>query len=168
ATQWIFEQPGVDGLRVACTGVSQGGTHSWMLPALEPRIAAAAPVCGVCTFQSVIDNIRDERYDSAWRSFLDSHSIYYYVPGHLDFFEQQDLCALVAPRPFALIGADHDNCFPLDGMREAARDLARFYRVLGRPAAFKYVEFSGEHSMPLHSRETAYNFIAAAFRAVGR
>lgn len=166
AAQWVFEQPGLDVRRVGCMGVSQGGTHSWMLPMLEPRIAAAAPVCGVCTWQSLIDNVRDERYDSAWRSFLDSHSIYYFIPGILDGFEQQDLCALIAPRPFALIGADHDNCFPLDGMRAAARDLAHFYRALGAPAAFKYIEFQGEHSMPRHTRESAYNFIAAAFRRV--
>lgn len=166
--QWVFKQPGIDPTRVGCMGVSQGGTHSWMLPALEPRIAAAAPVCGVCTYKSLIDNVRDERYDNVWRSFLDSHSIYYFVPGVLEGFEQQDLCALIAPRPLAMIGADHDNCFPLDGMREAAADLQAWYRMLGAGKNFRYVEFQGEHSMPRHSRETAYDFLARAFARSGR
>jgi dienelactone hydrolase len=163
---WVFEQPGIDPLRVGCMGVSQGGTHSWMLPALEPRIAAAAPVCGICTYRSLIDNVRDERYDSVWRSFLDSHSIYYFVPGVLSEFEQQDLCALIAPRPLAFIGADHDNCFPLDGMREAAADLRDWYRLFGAEKNFRYVEFRGEHSMPAHSRQTAYQFLGRAFARV--
>ncbi|MGH7144945.1 MAG: acetylxylan esterase [Planctomycetota bacterium] len=163
ATQWIFEQPGVDAARVGCMGVSQGGTHTWLLAALEPRIAAAAPVCGVCTYRSLIENVRDERYDAAWRSFLDSHSIYYFVPGILRCFEQQDLCALIAPRPLAIIGGDRDNCFPRDGMREAARELTDWYRAFGRPGNFQYIEFAGPHSMPPASRESAYRLFARTF-----
>ncbi|MCZ7646013.1 MAG: acetylxylan esterase [Planctomycetota bacterium] len=154
----VAKRPDVDPARIGSMGVSQGGTHSWMLGALEPRVAAIAPVCGICTYHSLHSGVRDERYDAAWLSFLDSHGIYYYPPGILALGDQQDFCALLAPRPFALIGANHDNCFPLEGMREAARDLRHIYKVVGAPGAFRYVEFEGPHSMPEHTRRTAYAF----------
>lgn len=159
----VAERADVDPERIGTMGVSQGGTHSWMLAALDERIAASAPVCGVCTYASLSRSVRDERYDSAWLSFLDSHGIYYYTPGVLELGDQQDLCGLIAPRPFALIGADKDNCFPLDGMREAAADLKRLYKLLRAGTNFRYVEFDGPHSMPEHSRKTAYAFFRRHF-----
>ncbi len=37
----------VDAARLGATGVSLGGMHAWLLAALEPRIACAAPLIGV-------------------------------------------------------------------------------------------------------------------------
>ncbi len=163
-TDHVFKRRDVDQKRVACMGVSQGGTHSWMLASLDERIVASVPVCGLCTYRSVIDNQVTEYYGGNNRSFLDSHSIYYYIPGLLRLAEQQDLSALIAPRAFAVIGANRDNCFPLDGMREAVRDLKHIYRLQGAPEKFKYIEFDGPHSMPEHTRRKAYQFIRKAFK----
>ena len=165
-TNWLFEQPCVDVKRVATMGVSQGGTHSWMLTAVEPRIAATAPVCGICTYAS-LDQYVTEWYggaDHSYRSFFDSHSIYYYPPALLRLAEQQDVCALIAPRPFMFIGGSHDDCFPVDGMREASRDIRHVYKLLGAEKNFVYYEFDGPHSMPEHSRKAAYAFFKRAFR----
>jgi len=148
----------VDPRRIATMGVSQGGTHSWMVAALDERITASAPVCGLCTYRSLWSEWRTEWYDGAWLSFLDSHSLYYFTPGILRLADQQDLSTLAAPRPFCLIGGNHDNCFPLSGMRECNRDLSRLYSLLGAAKNFRYVEFEGPHSMPLHTRRTAYAF----------
>ncbi|MBI3832272.1 MAG: acetylxylan esterase [Planctomycetes bacterium] len=155
---YVAKRDDVDPKRIGTMGVSQGGTHSWMLAAMDDRIAAAAPVCGVCTYRSLWDEWRTEWYDHALLSFLDSHSIYYFTPGVLQLGDQQDLCGLVAPRPFALIGGNHDNCFPLGGMKECDRDLGRLYRLYGKAENFLYYEFEGPHSMPEHSRKAAYAF----------
>ena len=155
---YVAGREDVDPARIGTTGVSQGGTHSWMLAAMDKRIAAAVPICGVCTYRSLYAENRINRTGFPVQTYLDSHSIYYYTPGVLRLAEQQDLCALIAPRPFALVGANRDNCFPLDGMRECARDLKHVYGLLGAPQNFRYVEFEGLHSIPLHSRKTAYAF----------
>ena len=155
---WVARREDVDPRRIGTMGVSQGGTHSWMLAAMDERIAAAAPICGVCTYRSLWSGVRDAWYDGSFRSFLDSHSNYYFTPGVLRIADQQDLCGLIAPRPFALIGANHDDCFPLPGMRECARDLKRLYKLVGAGSNFRYVEFEGVHSMPEHTRRTAYAF----------
>jgi dienelactone hydrolase len=155
---YVAQREDVDPERIGAMGVSQGGTHSWMLAAMDERVAAAAPICGVCTYRGLPAENRARGHDACIQTYLDSHSIYYYTPGVLHIAEQQDLCALIAPRPFALIGANRDNCFPLQGMRECARDLTHVYRLLGAEENFRYVEFEGPHSMPLHSRKTAYAF----------
>jgi dienelactone hydrolase len=162
---WLFEQTCVDKKRVATMGVSQGGTHSWMLTAVEPRIAATAPVCGICTYAS-LDQLVTDWYGGGYSSFFDSHSIYYFPPALLQLAEQQDVCALIAPRPFMFVGATHDNCFPVDGMRMAAEDIRHVYRLLGAEDNFVYYEFDGPHSMPEHSRKAAYSFFRKVFNKI--
>ena len=155
---YVAGREDVDPKRIGTTGVSQGGTHSWMLAAMDKRIAAAVPICGVCTYRSLRAGNSIIHGGIPIQTYLDSHSIYYYTPGVLRLAEQQDLCALIAPRPFALVGANRDDCFPLDGMRECARDLKHIYQLMGAPQNFRYVEFEGLHSIPPHSRRTAYAF----------
>jgi hypothetical protein len=155
---YVAGREDVDPKRIGTTGVSQGGTHSWMLAAMDKRIAAAVPICGVCTYRSLRGGNSINQTGLPVQTYLDSHGIYYYTPGVLRLAEQQDLCALIAPRPFALVGANRDDCFPLDGMRECAHDLKHIYQLLDAPQNFRYVEFEGFHSIPLHSRKSAYAF----------
>ena len=48
---YLASRPDVDAARIGCTGVSLGGMHTWLLAALDARIACAAPLIGVqaCT-----------------------------------------------------------------------------------------------------------------------
>jgi dienelactone hydrolase len=156
---WVVARDDVDTARIGAMGVSQGGSHSWMLAALDDRIAAAAPVCGVATYRSVMEGFRTEWYDSAYISFMDGSHIYYFTPGVLELADQQDLIALIAPRPLSIISANHDAWFPLEGMREVARDLRHAYALLGAGSRFDYHEFEGPHDMPEHARRHAYRFL---------
>ncbi|HYE07277.1 MAG TPA: acetylxylan esterase [Planctomycetota bacterium] len=151
----------VDRRRIATFGVSQGGTHAWMLAAFDRRIAAAAPVCGLTTWTSLFD-----APGPGGGSALDGHSPYYYFPGILAHGDQPDLCALMAPRPLMMIGATRDPWFPLDGMRATARAIRRVYALHRRADAFRYLEFTGGHSLPQPIRERAYDFLDEAFAAV--
>ena len=160
---WVAGLDHVDPHRIGTMGVSQGGTHSWMLAAMDDRIAACAPICGFCTYTSLITNHVSEWYGGALRSFLDSHSMYYFTPGVLALAEQQDLCSLIAPRPLCIIGGTHDDCFPLDGMRAGAKDLRHAYRLTKAPRNFEYREFEGPHDMPASSRKVAYGFFRRHF-----
>lgn len=164
ALDYVARRRDVDATRIGAMGVSQGGTHSWMLAMLDERVAAAAPVCGICTWRSLPKPQALDTKGPPLRTALDSHSFYYYTPGVLRFADQQDLIALIAPRPLCFIGADKDYCFPLDGMRECDRDLRRLYRMLGAGKNYEYVEFPGPHSMPPHTRRKAYAFFRKVLR----
>lgn len=164
ALDYVAKRKDVDATRIGAMGVSQGGTHSWMLAMLDERVAAAAPVCGICTWRSLPKPQGLDAGGRPLRTALDSHSFYYYTPGVLRYADQQDLIALIAPRPLCFIGADKDYCFPLDGMRECDRDLRRLYRMLGAGKHYEYVEFAGPHSMPPHTRRKAYAFFRKVLR----
>ncbi len=147
----------VDRRHIVTFGVSQGGTHAWMLAAFDRRIAAAAPVCGLTTWTSLFDA------RAPFGSALDGHSPYYYFPGILAHGDQPDLCALMAPRPLLMLGATRDHWFPLAGMRACARGIRRVYALHGQSRAFRSVEFSGPHALPTTMRERAYAFFAGVF-----
>jgi hypothetical protein len=129
-----------------------------MLAALDERIAVSAPVCGVCTYRSLIEDVRDEHSDGAYISFLDSHSYYYFVPGVLRVADQGDFIGLIAPRPLAILGAEHDNCFPERGAREVYRHLKHLYGLYGAGSKLSFYLLDGPHSMPPVLREKAYRF----------
>ncbi len=49
-------------------------------------------------------------------------------------------------------------------MREAAHEIAHVYKLLNAQRKFEYLEFDGEHSIPLHTRKAAYAFFHKHFR----
>ncbi len=155
---YLLTRPDVHPRRIGAMGLSQGGIHAWMLAALDERIAAAAPVCGLASYRSIVEDVRDDRYDGAGLSFLDSHSYYYYLPGVLRLAEQADLMGLIAPRPLAVLGAKRDHCFPLRGIREVHRDLKHVYGLYGAADRLSIFLFDGRHSMPPLLRRKAYGF----------
>lgn len=155
---WVVDRKEVDEERIGVMGLSQGGTHSWMVAAMDERIAAAASICGVTSYRSLIAHTSPMHADGPRLSYLDHHSIYYFTPGVLELGDQGDLCSLIAPRPFLFIGANRDDCFPLSGMRQSAREIRHVYKLYEAADRFKYVEFEGPHSMPQHTRETTYAF----------
>ena len=46
----------VDPAHIGMTGVSLGGMHTWLCAALDPRVAAAAPIIGVQSFCWAAEN----------------------------------------------------------------------------------------------------------------
>ena len=156
---YLCTRPDVDTGRIGCLGLSQGGTHTWMLTALDDRIKVAVPVCGATTYRSVIDGVRDETADGSYLSFLDSHSIYYYIPGILKTGEQQDLVSLIAPRPLLILGGTKDNCFPKKGVEKTYRDVRRIYRLMDAEQNVSCFIYEGPHGFPPILRERAYAFL---------
>ena len=155
---YLCSRPDVDTSRIGCIGMSQGGTHTWMLAALDERIKVAVPVVGVSTYRHIIEGVRDDTADGSYLSFLDSHGVYYYIPGILQVGEQQDLISLIAPRPLLILGATHDNCFPQKGVEAVYRDVRRIYRLLGAGKNVGCTLYRGPHAIPPVLRERAYAF----------
>lgn len=142
----LSSRPEVDPEKMGVTGISGGGSQSWYIAALDPRIKAAAPVCGAST--------------------LKSHILTRTVDGHCDCMMpvntyQQDfqtIGALIAPRPLLIAQADRDGLNPIESVRELFSDVKKVYDLFDTPERITMVETPGGHSYHKISREKIFSF----------
>jgi len=139
ALDWLSTLPDVDPTKVGCTGESGGGTQTFLLTALDPRVTVAAPVVMVSdTFQGgcVCENCAGLRWGT----------------------DNVEFAALAAPRPLKLVGATGDwtkltllRAFP------AIRDV---YSQFGVPDRVEADVFNFPHNYNQTSRNAVYGFMA--------
>jgi dienelactone hydrolase len=147
ALEVLLAHPGVDRARVGMTGASGGGFNSWIVPALDGRVAAMAPVVGTSEFLEQIAAVRE-------RDWYDAKEHCHFIPGLLRYANNHELLALVAPRPLMIVAAHNDHSFRIPGNRAIAAYGRRLYAALGAPGKFAYVEDEKEaHGYHLAKRE---------------
>lgn len=128
---FLEQQEEVDPKRIACAGLSGGGTTSLFFAALEDRIQAAIVAGYYCTFRDSIFSIH--------------HCICNTVPGIMQWGEMRDVAALIAPRPLLVISGTEDTIFPIEATRRAFDELAETYRVLDASDKLESDFFEGVH-----------------------
>ena len=142
----LSQRPEVNPDKLGVTGISGGGSQSWFIAAADPRIKAAAPVCGASTLKAHI----------ATRT----------VDGHCDCMvpintyqrDFQDIGALIAPRPLLIAQADRDGLNTIESVRELHDDLKKMYELYGVPENLGLVESPGGHSYHKISRQRIHSF----------
>ena len=145
AIDYLCERDEVDPARIGCTGCSGGGTLTTYLFALDPRIAAAMPVC----------------YITARRDWLETGSIAdaEQVQDHVIELgiDHADLCAAGAPRALC-IGAAVEDYFPIAGTRRTFAQVKRLYALLDAQDRVDLLEATGGHGYSRLLREGAYQW----------
>lgn len=138
---WIKSRPGEGQAPLGCVGLSGGGHTTELLTALEPRIQAASI----------------QGYFSYWTDQIveHTHCNCNYVPGLLRYFEQDDVCALICPRPLLVTTADNDGVAPIKSFRRAYKALKGIYRDQGAEKLLVQDTFVGGHEF---SGRKAYAF----------
>lgn len=127
----------VDSRRIGVTGASGGGTQSYLLAAVDPRIAASIPVNMVsATFQG------DCVCEGAPGLRIDTNNI--------------EIAAMTAPRPQLLISATGD--WTKETPRLVYPAVRSVYELYGKPEAVESVQIDGPHNYNRASREAAYAF----------
>jgi len=135
---WLRSRGDVDGARIGVTGASGGGTQTFLLSAVEPRIRASAPVNMVSyTMQGgcVCENPAGLRVGT----------------------NNVEIAALMAPRPMLLVSATRD--WTKNTMREEYPDIQRVYRLYRRENRVEAVQFDAPHNYNRQSREAVYGFL---------
>ncbi len=120
ALDYLLSRPEVDPTRVGLTGNSGGGTMTTWLWAVDDRFTMAAPSCFVTTFLHNLENELPADCEQC-------------PPGVIGAgLEMADFLIAAAPKPLLLLGQRYDF-FDRRGLREAYREVRRFYEVLGAP-----------------------------------
>ena len=131
--------PEVDAGRIAVTGASGGGTQTFLVSAVDPRVKAAAPVNMISAIMQggcVCEN----------------------APGlRLGTFNVE-IGALMAPRPLLMVSATGD--WTKNTPQEEYPAIRSIYGLYGETDALEMVQFEAEHNYNVKSREAMYRFFA--------
>ncbi len=133
---WIMSRPDCDNSRIGVTGASGGGTQTFLLTAIDERVAAAFPAVMVSTAMQggcTCENATYLRVNT----------------GNIEF------AALAAPRPIAMTGADD---WTVEIETKGLPELKQHYAMLGVPdnVNAKYMKFPHNYNHP--SRMMMYDF----------
>jgi dienelactone hydrolase len=135
AIDFIAALPDVDPKRIGCTGASGGGTQTFILTAIDDRIACSAPVNMVA---------------AEFQGGCSCENAPFLRIG----LNNVEIAAMTAPRPLLLIAATGDwtkNIPTLEGPV-----LEKTFESLGVKEKFRAVQFNAPHNYNQDSRETVY------------
>jgi hypothetical protein len=139
ALDWLNALPDVDPVRIGCTGESGGGTQTFLLTALDPRIAVSAPVVMVSdSFQGGCECENS--------------------PGLRHGTDNVEFAALCAPRPLFLVGASGD--WTARTMERAYPAIRGVYSLCGVRERVGAQVFDFPHNYNQTSRNAVYAFMA--------
>ncbi|MBM4013443.1 MAG: hypothetical protein FJ293_00545 [Planctomycetes bacterium] len=136
---FLCSLPDVDPERIGATGASGGGTQTFLLAAVDPRVKVAAPVNMVAAgFQGgcLCENAPLLRLD----------------------LNNVEIAAAIAPRPLLLISCTGD--WTHGNLELEAPALARVYAARGAPERFRAAQVDAGHNYNQDTREIAYAWFA--------
>ena len=139
AVDFLQSLPEVDPGRIGCTGESGGGTQTFMLMAVDPRIKVAAPVNMVSAQMQggcVCENAPSLRLDTS----------------------NPEIAALMAPRPLLLVSATGD--WTVNVPRYEFPFVRSIYALCGAAERVESVQFQAGHNYNRDSRNAVYRFFA--------
>lgn len=142
----LSELPEVDPERLGVTGISGGGALTWYIAAMDPRIKAAATVCGNSTLEAQICTRTIDGHCDCMM-FINTYS--------RDF---HDLGALIAPRPLFIAQADRDGLNTIESATEVYESLRNFYGLFGAEGNIDFISTPGGHSYHPNSRKAIFSF----------
>ncbi|MBI5083847.1 MAG: acetylxylan esterase [Acidobacteria bacterium] len=132
----------VDPARVAITGASGGGTQTFLLAAVDSRVALSAPVnmvSGLMQGGCICEN----------------------APGLRIGANNIEIAAIFAPKPMLLVAATGDWTKNVPKVEFPAVRAA--YELYGKPEMVEAVQFDSPHNYHKDSREAVYEFLRKHF-----
>jgi dienelactone hydrolase len=136
ALDFLASLPDVDPKRLACTGESGGGTQTYMLGAVDDRLAAQAPV--VMVSHTMQGGCSCEN-----------------APGLRVQYYNVEIAATAAPRPQILVAATGD--WTKATLTVEGPAIRHIYELFQKPQNFRAVRFDYNHNYNQTSREAVYD-----------
>jgi dienelactone hydrolase len=140
---YLESRPDIDATRIGITGESGGAAATMYTFAIEPRIRAAVPVCGISSLEI-----------NPHQGCLCNH-----VPGVALLGDRSDILALRADDgALMVIAAEDDPEFPLEGHRRMDEKLRRAFRAGRGDHSYRFEVFPFGHDYNRRMREAALAF----------
>jgi len=143
ALDFLASLPDVDPKRLACTGASGGGTQTFLLGAVDDRLAAQAPV--VMVSHTMQGGCSCEN-----------------APGLRVEYSNMEIAAAAAPRPQILVAATGD--WTRATLTVEGPAIEAVYRLFDAADRLRYVRFDFGHNYNQTSREAVYAWFARWLR----
>jgi dienelactone hydrolase len=137
AVDFLLSLPDVDKRRIACTGASGGGTQTFMLTAVDDRVAVSAPAVMISAHMQggcLCENAPGLRIDT----------------------NNMEIGAMMAPRPMLMIAATGDWTKNTATVEYPA--IRSVYQLFGAEDKVEYKIFTAQHNYNKDSREAMYAF----------
>jgi hypothetical protein len=134
AVDYLCSRDDVDGSRIATLGLSMGSTLAWWAAALDERIKVTVDICCMSEYEELIKT-----------RALETHGVYYFVPGLLKHFTTSSINELIAPRPHLCLAGNFDRLTPPAGLDIVDRDLRKAYKSARAPEAWKMLRYETGH-----------------------
>ncbi len=147
AVDYLVSRPDVDPKRLGLTGNSGGGENTFYAMPMEPRFAAGAACCFVCSYH-------------AWVKDGGDHCICNHMPGILRHMEEFEIVALNAPRPFLAANGAKDGIFPIAGTRQTIERARKLYALENAADRARLFEADLPHGWAPPMREAACGWLA--------
>ena len=117
--------------KIVITGNSGGGTASYYSACYDERIKICAPSCSFCPYpESILD---------IWHCFCN------YIPSAFQWFDMQDLSALIAPRNLLVIAGEQDEIFPIEGVQRGFATVQEIYSAVNAKENCRLVKTPKAH-----------------------
>ena len=147
AIDYLASRPDVDPKRIGLTGNSGGGENTFYTMPIEPRLAAGASFCFVCSYHDWVKDGGD-------------HCICNHMPGILRHMEEFEIVGLNAPRPFLAGNGAKDPIFPIAGTRRTMERARAIYALQGAESSLRQVDVPLPHGWAQPLREAAYGWLS--------
>lgn len=139
AVDFMSGLPDVDTARLGATGASGGGTQTFLLTAVDDRIAVSAPVNMISAIMQGGDPCEN-------------------APGLRAGTFNVEVGAMMAPKPLLMVSATGD--WTRHTLQEEYPEIRTIYDLYDQQANLEAVQFNYEHNYNRTSREAVYRFFA--------